>query len=98
MYDPSSWTKTVAENSSAYKYSDGAPLLNIYSINSPGGADAGTLYGADYTGTENDNGRIFKLIHGKTGSTETLTLDSHDYQFVPTGSRHGTQRRLGIQH
>ncbi|WP_182188534.1 hypothetical protein [Pectinatus frisingensis] len=86
VYDPSSWTKTVNENSSAYEYSDGAPLLNIYNINSPGGTDAGTLYGADYTGTDNDNGRIFKLIHGKTGSAETLTLDSHDYQFVPTGS------------
>ncbi|WP_196596313.1 hypothetical protein [Pectinatus frisingensis] len=85
VYDPANWTKTV-DRSAAYQYSDGKKLLNVYSINSPGGTDAGTLYGADYTGTDNDNGRIFKLIHGKTGSTETLTLDSHDYQFVPTGS------------
>ncbi|WP_196592657.1 hypothetical protein [Pectinatus sottacetonis] len=86
VYDPSSWTKTVAENSSAYEYNDGTPLLNIYSINSPGGTDAGTLYGADYTGVNNDNGRIFKLIHDVSGGAETLTLDSHDYQFVPTTS------------
>ncbi|WP_432718660.1 hypothetical protein [Pectinatus frisingensis] len=85
VYDSNDWSAPVITDSTK-KYSDGKDLLNVYSINSPGGTDAGTLYGADYTGTDNDNGRIFKLIHGKTGSTETLTLDSHDYQFVPTGS------------
>ncbi len=81
VYDPSTWTQTVAPNSAAYQYSDGADLLNIYNLNSPGGTASGTLYGADYSA-----GRVFKLVHGKTGSTETLTLATPYYQFAATAS------------
>lgn len=82
VYDPSTWTQTVARNlTTAYQYSDGADLLNIYNLNSPGGTASGTLYGADYSA-----GRIFKLVHGKTGSTETLTLATPYYQFTATAS------------
>ncbi|SHJ63820.1 hypothetical protein [Propionispora hippei] len=81
VYDPSTWTQTVAPNTAAYQYSDSTDLLNIYNLNSPGGTASGTLYGADYSA-----GRVFKLVHGKTGGTETLTLDTPYYQFAATGS------------
>lgn len=81
VYDPSTWTQTVAPNTTAYQYSDSTDLLNIYNLNSPGGTASGTLYGADYSA-----GRVFKLVHGKTGSTETLTLATPYYQFAATVS------------
>jgi len=77
VYDPSTWTQTVAPITTAYKYSDNADLLNIYSLTSPGGTASGTLYGADYSA-----GRVFKLIHAKPSTTETLTLASDYYQFT----------------
>ncbi|HWR07614.1 hypothetical protein [Sporomusa sp.] len=81
VYDPSTWTQTVAPNTTAYQYSDSTDLLNIYNLNSPGGANAGTLFGADYSA-----GRVFKLIHAKPSTTETLTLASDYYQFTATGA------------
>ncbi|EGO61947.1 hypothetical protein [Acetonema longum] len=82
VYDPSNWTQTVAPNlTTPYQYSDNTDLLNIYSINSPDGANAGTLFGADYSA-----GRVFKLVHGVSGAAETLTLASDYYQLTATGS------------
>lgn len=77
VYDPSTWTQTVAPNVTAYQYSDSTDLLNIYSLTSPGGANAGTLFGADYSA-----GRVFKLVHAKPSTVETLTLASDYYQFT----------------
>ena len=77
VYDPSTWTQTVAPNVTAYQYSDSTDLLNIYNLNSPGGANAGTLFGADYSA-----GRVFKLVHAKPSTVETLTLASDYYQFT----------------
>lgn len=80
VYDPSTWgTPTVA--ATTYTYSDSEDLLNVYSLTSPGGANAGTLFGADYSA-----GRIFKFVHAKPSTTETLTLASDYYEFAATGS------------
>ncbi|TCL39265.1 hypothetical protein EV210_102175 [Anaerospora hongkongensis] len=79
VYDPSTWAVTVARTT--YTYSDSAALLNVYSLTSPGGVNAGTLFGADYSA-----GRVFKFVHAKPSTVETLTLASDYYEFAATGS------------
>ncbi|MEN6413567.1 MAG: hypothetical protein ABFC84_12560 [Veillonellales bacterium] len=76
VYNPSSWTATVARDNN-YTYSGTSQkILNVYGILSPSG---GTFYGTDYS-----TGRVFKMTHSISGSTESLSLASDYYPFAAT--------------